>query len=154
MFFDEKEIEAVINKVIDIYLIPKFHQHDMNATGEWINSLEVEVLEDKAKIKGRHYTEYLAKGRPPSNNLPPISALKKWVSAKFGINGKEAEQRAWAIAKKIQKHGTTHYRKGGTDLLEVLESPEVVNFIREKIKGIVRISIVKRLQRNALDYLR
>lgn len=154
MFFDPKEIEIVLQKVIDIYLIPKFHELKMNASGEWLQSLETEVGEDSGKIRGRHYTEYLAKGRPPSDKLPPVSALEKWVKVKLGLSGKQANSMAWAIAQNMKKKGSSHFQKGGTELLEILESPQVIEFIQNELRGIAQVKLTEQLQRNALDYLR
>ena len=120
--------EDVLDEVIKLYLIPKHKQLGMEATGEWIKSLESKGN----KIRGRKYTEQLVYGRS-AGKAPPISPIEKWVNAKFGISGKEATSFAFAISKKIAKEGTSWKKKGGSDLLEVLEAKEVKDFINKRL---------------------
>ncbi|MDY3521320.1 hypothetical protein PG614_02405 [Riemerella anatipestifer] len=152
MIFEPQEIEAVLLKVVDLFLIPRFKELNMRASGEWEESLEVVAEQNKGVIRGRHYSEQLAKGRE-GGSLPPVEAIEKWVKVKFGLSGKEARQRAWAIAKKIEQSGTTHYQKGGTDLLEVLEEPRVILFLQEELGNIARVKIADQLRRNAKSIL-
>jgi len=148
MWIERKEIERVLQEVVDKFLIPRFHELKMNASGEWLENLEVEATDDdKGYIKGRHYTEYLAKGRPPSDKLPPISALEKWVNVKLGISGEEATSIAFAIAHKIRREGTKWHQQGGTDLVEILESPEVITYIQNELGSILKVKISERLIR-------
>lgn len=129
------EIERVLNDVVNRFLIPKFIDLGMNATGDWISALEVRVNENTGEIWGLGYTEFLVNGRAPGKR-PPITPLVRWASAKFGISGQEAISTAFAVANKIAKEGTSYY-PSGTDLLEVLESNEVSNYIYEELGGVV-----------------
>lgn len=124
----EAKFEEVLNDVIKLHLIPKHKQLEMEASGEWIKSLEAKGN----VIRGRKYTEQLVYGRNPGQ-APPVKPLEKWVNAKFGISGKEATSFAFAISKKIAKEGTTWKKKGGSDLLEVLETKEVKDFINKSL---------------------
>lgn len=117
----------VMEGVINGFLIPKFVSLGMNASGEWINSLEGRYQNNRGEIWGRDYTYYLANGRAPGNR-PPITPLISWVGHKFGISGGQARSAAFAIANKIAKEGTDYY-PAGTDLLEVLNSPETINYV-------------------------
>lgn len=152
MWLEKSEIETVLQKVIDLFLVPRFHELQMDTTGEWLESLEVQSGDDSGVIRGRNYSEQLAKGREPGK-LPPISAIERWVNAKLGYSGKEGNSIAWAISKKIQKEGTSWYKKGGSDLLEVLEEPKVIQFIQDEFGGIVRLRIADNLVRNAQNIL-
>lgn len=152
MFLEKQEIESVLQKVVDLFLIPRFKELNMNASGEWLQSLEVVAENDKGIIRGKHYSKQLAKGRE-GGSLPPIDAIEKWVKVKFGLSGSEARQRAWAIAKKIERSGTRYYQQGGTDLLEVLEEPRVTQFIREELGAIARVKVAEELKRNAQQIL-
>jgi len=128
--------EVILNTmqgVIDKFLKPKFISLGMNATGQWLNSLEPRVVNGQGQIWGMDYTYWLAHGRAPSEKMPPISALIPWVTAKFGIGGNEAKSIAFAVAKKIQKEGTEYY-PAGTDLLEILHSKEVADFIYSQLR--------------------
>ena len=142
MLIPDAKFEEILSEVIRLYLIPKHNELGMKATGEWINSLEV----NGNTIRGRKYTEQLVYGRKPGN-APPIAPLENWVKAKFGITGKDATSFAFAISKKIAKEGTTWHQKGGSDLLEVLETQEVLNYINSKIARYFQTEITLQIQR-------
>jgi hypothetical protein len=142
MLIPDAKFEEILTEVINQFLIPKHKALGMETTGEWINSLETKGN----VIRGRKYTEQLVYGRKPGN-APPITPLENWVKAKFGINGKEATSFAFAISKKIAKEGTTWYQRGGSDLLEVLETSEVLNYINSKIARYFQAEITLQIQR-------
>jgi len=135
-------IEEILKDVINLYLIPKHIDLGMKATGEWINSLEVEGN----TIRGRKYTEQLVYGRS-AGTMPPIAPLERWVNAKFGIGGVQAKSIAWAVAKKIEKEGTSWKQKGGSDLLEVLESKQVIDYINERLGKYITAEATLELRR-------
>lgn len=134
----QEEIERVISEIITLFLIPKFRDLGMPATGEWESNIEARGNE----IWGRAYTEQLVNGREPGT-MPPVQAIQKWALAKFG-NGDI--NLAWAIATKIKNEGTS-WHPNGSDLLEVLESQEVANYISDKIKDIVILQVTTQFQR-------
>lgn len=126
-------LNEIINEVINRWLIPKFNELGMNATGEWLKNIEVETYGDNtAEIWARHYTEQLVYGRKPGK-MPPVEPLIQWVVAKFGYEYNTAEKFAWAIAKKIAAEGTDYYKEGGTDLIEVLSQPEVTDYVNSRV---------------------
>jgi hypothetical protein len=139
----DAKFEEILNDVIRLYLIPKHKELGMEATGEWINSLETKGN----TIRGRKYTEQLVYGRK-AGKAPPIAPLEKWVNAKFGITGKEATSFAFAISKKIAKEGTSWKQKGGSDLLEVLETRQVLDFINSKLARYFQTEISLQIIRN------
>lgn len=116
----DSEIEKVIGVVIEKVLFPKFRGLGMDATGEWLTNTRAE----KNTIVGPFYTKFLVEGRPPGKR-PPISPIEKWVEAKLGLTGRQATSAAFAISNTMAEKGTTWFRKGGSDLLEILESKEV-----------------------------
>lgn len=126
-------ILATMQGVIDNFLKPKFISLGMNASGQWLASLEPRVENGQGQIWGMDYTYWLAHGRAPSEKMPPITPLISWVTVKFGIGGNEAKSIAFAVAKKIQKEGTEYYPEG-TDLLEILHSKEVADFIYSQLR--------------------
>ncbi len=148
MWFETHELERILQKVIDDFLIPRFHELKMNASGEWLNSLEIQIGDDSGKIRGRDYSKQLAKGREPGK-LPPIHQLERWVNVKLGISGPEATSIAWAISKKIAKEGTSWYKKGGSDLIEVLSEPKTIQFMQEELIAIAKVRVSENLVRNA-----
>ena len=132
-FFTNEEIEKVIDEVIHLFLIPKFQELNMRASGEWEQSVEARGNE----IWGRDYTEYLENGRPPNLDQSP-EALKRWVGwagstflADWAID-KGLSINPYAVAYKIAREGTDYYPEG-TDLLEVLESQEVLDYITTQL---------------------
>jgi len=159
-FLTNEDIILVIEEVVERFLIPRFLELDMNASGEWIKSLEVVASNNReAVIRGRDYTYYLTKGRGP-NNDQSIEALRRWAVwagntfIKEWVKNKGIAADPIAVAMSIAKKGTTWKRKGGSDLLEVLTEPDTIQFIEQKIRMIVQPRIVDALQRNAIDTLR
>ena len=151
-YFHPQDIERILAEVVNRFLIPNFRELGMNATGEWLESLEVTTGINSGTIRGRDYSQYLAKGRKPGQR-PPIAPLEKWVNAKFGISGTQAKSMAFAIATKIAKEGTTWHQKGGTDLIEVLESVEVQEYITGEMRGILQVELSERMVRQTQEIL-
>src|SRR5690606_21648425 len=131
MIVPEQVIQDVLNEVVEQFLKPKFIELGMNASGDWLRSLEVRTSLNRGEIWGNDYTQYLVNGRGPGKRAPR-APLIRWVGFKFGQSGQEAVGTADAIANKIAKEGTQYY-PNGTDLLEVLQSSEVTQFINNKI---------------------
>ena len=149
MTIPAEKVQEILEEVIEKFFKPKFIELGMNASGKWLNSLSVEASDGKGIIKGMDYTYYLVNGRAPGN-MPPIQPLVEWVGHKFGITGNEARSAAFAIATKISREGTSYY-PDGTDLVEVLSSPEVISYINSQISRelevIVKLEILKILRK-------
>ena len=135
----DEEIIRIMQAVIDNYLKPKFIELGMNATGQWLNTLEARSVNGNGEIWGQDYSYWLVNGRKPGT-APPISVLMPWVTAKFGIGGNEARSIAFAVAQKIKKEGTDYY-PDGTDLLTVLNSDEVKNYIYSQLGIAINVQI-------------
>ena len=144
-----EEIVRVMQGVIDSFLKPKFISLGMNATGQWLNSLEARAVNGSGEIWGIDYTYWLVNGRK-GGTAPPISALLPWVTAKFGIGGNEAKSIAFAVAQKIKKEGTNYYPEG-TDLIEVLNSPECKAYVTEQLQTWFTVEITKILKKQIHD---
>lgn len=146
MHLSDEVILNVVQGVIDDILKPKFIELGMNASGTWLNSLEARVNGNTGEIWGTDYTYYLANGRAPGNR-PPIAPLIQWVGYKFGYSGQQAVSTAFAVANKIAQEGTSYY-PDGTDLLEVLNSAEVGEYIKDRIGRFlirsIQVDILKR----------
>lgn len=151
-FIQPQEIERILTEVVNRFLIPKFRELGMNATGEWLDSLEVTTGDNSGTIRGREYSQQLALGRKPGKK-PPIAPIEKWVNAKFGITGAQARSMAFAIATKIAREGTTWHQKGGSDLIEVLESNEVREYIEGEMRAILQVELSERLIRQTQEIL-
>lgn len=142
-------IISTMQGVIDLYLIPRFKELGMNATGNWIESLEARAVDGNGEIWGMDYTYWLQNGRA-LGAMPPVSALIPWVSAKLGKGGREGISIAWAVAKKIQREGTDYYPEG-TDLLDVLSSKEVIDYVYGIFEESFRVEINKLLIKQLND---
>ena len=142
LIIETQFFENILKDVIRLYLIPKHEALGQKATGNWINKLEVQGN----VIRGEKYTEQLVYGRRPGKR-PPITPIENWVNAKFGISGQQATSFAFAIANKIAKEGTTWHQKGGSDLLEVLETNEVQNYINQRLGSYLETEITLQIQR-------
>lgn len=149
MTIPDEIIIQTMQGVIDNFLKPKFISLGMNASGSWLNSLQARYENGNGAIYGMDYTYWLANGRKPGTS-PPVSALIPWVTAKFGVGGNEARGIAFAVANKIKKEGTKYY-PNGTDLLEVLNSTEVLNYIYLQFKEGITVEINKILIKQLND---
>ena len=148
-------ILEILNRVVDEFLVPKFHELNMNASGKWLESLEVDADHNTGVIKGQDYTKYLVQGREPNADQDP-AALRAWA-VYYGktviadwARAKGITIDPIAIAYKIARDGTTWHQKGGSDLLEVLSSPDVIAFINRNVaeyaNTAIRLEILKILR--------
>lgn len=145
MILTDALIQETMQEVIDLFLIPKFEALGMNASGNWLRSLEAKAENGIGYINGADYTYYLAYGRKPGK-MPPVEPLIKWVTAKLGVSGREGKSIAWAVAKKIAAEGTEYF-PAGTDLLAVLQSPEVTAYINNKFESFLTEAIKIQVRR-------
>lgn len=132
----------ILTKVM-IYVVEvvanKHKELGMKATGEWLKALDYKIEGNIGYLVGLDYTEYLVKGRDRGKR-PPIKPIEEWVRAKFGISGERGKSVAFAVANKIKEHGTTWKQKGGSDLLEILNSTEVRNKINEIVGEVLTLT--------------
>lgn len=150
LYLTQEEIINVLNKVIDLFLIPRFMELNMLATAGWIANVHSQAGLNEGSIMGPDYTLQLVNGTPPGT-IVPIEDLTNWARAKFGVNEDRARGIAFAVQQKIYERGTISYREGGTDLLEVLDEPRTLQFIQEELGGIVQLRVTEELQRNAQE---
>lgn len=127
------EFETILSEVNELYFKPKFMALGMNASGEWVQNLEAR----KDEIWGRDYSEYLALGRTPNKDQSP-EAVRRWVGWAGStfldkwVKDKGLSLNPYAVAYKIAREGTSYYPQG-TDLLEVLSSDEVGDYINKRL---------------------
>jgi len=145
-FLSDDQIEKILKDVIDLFLVPRFLELDMDATGEWRDSLEVVGN----VIRGRKYTNQLVNGRQPGK-FAPIEPLKRWAMAKLGLDDRQALSAAFAISTKLKNEGSSHYIEGGTDLLEVLQSPEVIKFINDSAQPFIQEQVTLQIRRQVRE---
>ena len=159
-FLTDEDVAAVLQGVIDGFLIPKFKELNMNASGKWIASLETERRGiNTGVIRGIDYTYWLVNGRNANKDQSP-EALRKWAVwagntfIKDWVQAKGLTANPIAVAMSIAKKGTTWKRKGGSDLLEVLETPEVQRYVAERIRGIITPRVAEEMRRNITEAFR
>jgi hypothetical protein len=123
-------------------LIEKHNELGMRSSGKWTESLNTVVEKGdgfyRATTYGIHYTKQLVYGREPGK-FPPIKSIEDWIKNK-GIKFLESEIKisslAFLIARKIAREGTEYYKKGGTDLVSSIYTPERIQEIIDKVSRI------------------
>ena len=158
-FLTDEDVAAVLQGVIDEFLIPKFKELNMNASGKWIASLETERrAPNVGVIRGIDYTYWLVNGRNANKDQSPegLRAWAVWAGNTFikdWVRAKGLSADPIAVAMSIAKKGTTWKRKGGSDLLEVLESPDVQKYVAERFRRIITPRVAQELRRNITETL-
>ena len=132
-YISDTDVETILRNVIDLFLIPRFEELGMNATGQWKDNLEVRG----SSIWGRDYTNQLVHGRRPGK-FAPIAPLIKWVEVKLGLTGAQAVGVAYAVNHKLKNEGSNYFQQGGTTLLEVLNEAPTLDYIKQQIAELVK----------------
>lgn len=126
----KEELEQIKKELID-----KHNELGMKASGNWEQSLSVEIDSSRGVITGEPYTDQLISGREPGK-FPPIALIEDWIKAK-GITPDESDitisSLAFLIARKIANEGTEYFKKGGTDLVDAVITPKRIDKILERI---------------------
>lgn len=125
------EFEALKNE-----LIAKYDELGMRASGQWAESLSVEIGENGAQILQESYGNQLEFGRKPGKQ-PPSEAIEQWLIGK-GIaarleKGMTVSSLAYLIARKIGREGWNRSGHGGTQLISSVVTPERIQRIIDKI---------------------
>lgn len=124
-------------------LIEKHIELKMKASGDWINGLNVQSNGLTATLYGKPYTEQLVNGRP-NGKFPPISAIRQWIVDKniTPFDKISISSLAFFIARKIAREGTKSFKKGGTDLVSSVITPDRVQDIINKVSDFEIRSLV------------
>lgn len=157
MLLRDEQILEVIQGVIDDFLKPKFISLGMNASGQWIDSLEARVNNGVGEIWGMDYTYYLSNGRSPNEDQSPeaINHFVKWAGYyifKPWAESKGISINPYLVARKIATEGTNYYPEG-TDLISFLSSQEVTDYINKKIAAHILSSFQTEMVKRAKDTL-
>lgn len=116
-------------------LIAKHDELGMRASGQWADSLDVEVSENKAVITGIKYSEQLEFGRR-AGKAPPSAAIEQWIRNKGIASDISISSLAFLIARKISREGWKRERFGGVDLIGQVVTPERIQQIIDKVSDI------------------
>lgn len=116
-------------------LIESYDKKGMRASGDFANSLRVEVNGLSAKLYGNDYAQQLETGRL-AGRFPPISAITKWIEDK-GIAGRingtiSVSSLAFLIARKIAREGWNREGYGGVELISEVITDERMQMIISK----------------------
>lgn len=87
----------------------------------YINSFEIQRAPKDAVVvtNTRSYAGVIEEGRRAGARQPPTSALVGWVQRKLGVPAKRARGVAFAVARKIAKHGIKAKKVIATALPEI-----------------------------------
>lgn len=125
-------------------LATKHRELGMEASGQWIKSLESTSKESGTRfigtIKGAKYTEQLQYGRKPGA-FPPVNAIERWIAHKRITSDIPVRSLAFLIARKISKEGTRYFKQGGTDLIDSVITPQRVDEIVSKV-GVIHVNAI------------
>lgn len=162
----EAEIIETMQWTVDNILIPHFNTlgyqgQSLNATGEWLRELNVRAEGQSGVINGRKYTEQLVWGRKP-NEDQSHQAKAKWA---YGMANFNETFKKWLqvrglvdygmqVAYKIADEGTEIYKQGGTDLLEILQTPENIKRITEHLQAQYTPKVTAYLERQIQEAFR
>lgn len=142
-------VEEILKEEFDQIVVELKQKHielGMKASGQWLDSLEVEASETNARIYGEDYTEYLVNGREPGK-FPPIDAIKQWIDDKGIVSDIPVSSLAFLIARKIANEGTEYYKQGGTDLIDAVITPERTQGIIDRIGSAMTLRLVDMIDR-------
>ena len=119
---------------LKVDLIEKYNELGMKASGNWGQSLNVEVKGLTAIIYGEDYTEQLVEGRAPGK-FPPIAAIRQWIEDKgiIPFDNISISSLAFLIARKIAREGTNYFQDGGTDLVSSVITPQRIQQIIDNV---------------------
>lgn len=145
LFLAEADVMKALERA-KVRLIEKYDQLDLRASGKWAETLETRLVGIKGQILGEFYSEYMVKGRKPGA-APPVRAIYQWMLDKKTFRGEKSLGRAIAISKSIGAQGTVAYREGGTDLLEILDDPEMIAEFTAELQTAMEIRIAEELRR-------
>lgn len=145
-------IIKTLQEVIDLFLIPKFMELGMNASGSWISALSAGVENGRGVIKGKDYTYFLAFGRGKNDDQSPeaINHFSRWfghyVIKQWAIDKGINIDNPYMVARKIALEGTKD-RPSKEQVLTVLKSQEVTDYIYEKMRVDLKNSVTLQIKR-------
>lgn len=116
-------------------LIKAYDKKGMRASGEWADSLRIEITELRATLYGEDYTQQLELGRK-KGRFPNIEDIKKWILDKGVFNSAlqkiKLNSLAFLIARKIANMGWKREKHGGVGLItEVINEERWQKIINE-----------------------
>lgn len=137
---NEQILEREFN-LLRVDLIAKYDELGMRASGDFANSLAVNVKGLTAVLSGNAYAEQLEDGRLPTTGgnqggKKLTEIILDWINTK-GIKPLEPKMAlttlAFLIARKIHREGWDRRNHGGVELISTVITPERVQQIIDKV---------------------
>jgi hypothetical protein len=116
-------------------ILARYEALKLRASGRFEKELENKTSGLTGLLIGSHYTEQLVSGRPPGK-FPPLKFIEAWIRVKPIRRIAErisVSSLAFLIARKIAREGTEIFKKGGSDLISSVITPERVQSIINKV---------------------
>ena len=137
MIFQATTILSEEFNLLKAELIKKYDEKGMRASGNWADSLEVNVTGGlTATLLGEKYSEQLEYGRK-SGKQPPSQVIEQWIRDKGimqKITGKiSISSLAFLIARKIGREGWRREGYGGVELISEVVTPERIQQIIDRV---------------------
>lgn len=118
----------------------------VNSSGNLAKSVRYEVTDSKLIIYAADYIYQVNRGRAPGK-FPPIDAIKDWIDNKGLSYDIPINSLAFLIARSIANKGTTAWQQGGTDIVEDVITPTLLEEIRQDFTE----AVVKRITSEIID---
>lgn len=103
--------KPIVRKYAEIMverLIKRYDELGLRASGEYDESLRIQITDESMIIFGAAHAKFMEKGRA-AGGMPPIPSILRWMDVKPGVSfpsdQKERRRIAWAIATKIANQG-------------------------------------------------
>lgn len=142
----KQEFELIKQDLIKLY-----DAKGMRTTGKLAESLEVEVTQFSAVLKGAKHVEQMEYGRRPGKvSKQGVENIKEWILKKNVFNAAIAEiglsSLAFLIARKIAREGFKREGFGGVNLVSEVVTPARIQSIIDKVGRVAVIDFVSELK--------
>jgi len=125
----------------------------MRASGDFVESLEVEVVDTEkgynAKLWGNDYAQQLETGRK-AGSFPNIAMIRKWIIDKGvftqALQTISLSSLAFLIARKIANEGWKRERFGGVELISAIITPERIQMIIDEVGAVEAMKIATEIK--------
>lgn len=133
-----KEVLSQEFELLKQDLIEAYDRKGMRASGDWANSIETQIEENRAILLGLEYSQQLETGRR-SGKQPPRQVIEDWIVNKGiaqRIQGQiSISSLAYLIGRKIAREGWKREGFGGVGLISEIITDERLQRILDEVGG-------------------